>query len=98
MDSLFKKAGMPGQDGGREFDGVAADFAAGAFVLPVLTGIQWIGWDRDERCTRRSMKRTWAFGDQDATATAIALQAGPIWVRRFSSQAAVSVVFALGAT
>jgi len=44
------------------------------------------------------MKRAWAFGDQDATAAAIALQAGPIWVRLFSGQAAVRVVFALGTT
>lgn len=53
--------------------------------------------DRDERHTRRLKKRAWVFGDQDATAPAIALQAGPIWVQRFSGQAAVRVIFALGA-
>lgn len=31
---------MPGQDGGRECDGVALGFAARAFVWPTLTGIR----------------------------------------------------------
>lgn len=72
---------------------MAAGFAARASVWPALTGIRWIG----ERRTRHSMKRAWAFGDQDVTAPAIALLAGPIWVQCYSGQAAVRVVFGLGA-
>jgi len=39
MDSLLKKAGMQGKTAGGGVKAWRADFAAGAFVLPVLTGI-----------------------------------------------------------
>lgn len=74
-----------------------AEFAPRALAWPALINMRWIGWNRDEHRTRRLIKRAWAFGDQDPTAAAVASQAGPIQIQRFSDQAAVRVVFVLDA-
>lgn len=96
MDSLLKKAGMPGKTAGGSVTVWRQISRQVRSSGRRLRAFDELGRDRDER-------RMLTLGDVGVRARrsgcgdgGAALQAGPILVQLFSGQAAVRVVFALG--